>query len=52
MFGADAGATHLTRGIVDPASVDLLTSENGEDIALRIGHGKGQTLLTFVGCRD
>jgi hypothetical protein len=30
-------------------SVDVLTEQNGRDIALRIAHGKGQTLVTFVG---
>jgi nucleotide-binding universal stress UspA family protein len=49
MFGNVGGTMHLTRGIADPSSVDLLTESDGRDVALRIGHGKGQTLLTFVG---
>jgi len=50
MFGDDAGTGHhLTRGISNPLSVDILSDENGCDIALRIAHGKGQTLVTFVG---
>jgi nucleotide-binding universal stress UspA family protein len=49
MFGNERGTLHLTRGIADPSSVDLLTDSGGRDVALRIAHGKGQTLLTFVG---
>jgi nucleotide-binding universal stress UspA family protein len=51
MFGGgDFGnGHHLTRGIAKPTSLDILTEQAGRDIALRIGHGKGQTLLTFVG---
>lgn len=51
MFGGDdfGGGHHLTRGIANPTSVDVLTEQGGRDIALRIGHGSGQTLLTFVG---
>jgi hypothetical protein len=30
-------------------SVDILTDRGGIDIALRVAHGQGQTLLTFVG---
>lgn len=51
MFGGDdfGNGHHLTRGIAKPTSVDILAEQAGGDIALRIGHGKGQTLLTFVG---
>ena len=50
MFGGDdfGAGHHLTRGIASPTSVDILSERNGQDIALRIAHGKGQTLLTFV----
>lgn len=49
MFGAlgDVGR-HLTRGIGGVTRVDILRTEAGRDIALRIGHGIGQTLLTFA----
>ena len=39
---------HLTRSIGDVTSIDLLTNKRGHDIALRIAHGSGQTLLTFA----
>ena len=40
---------HLTRSIGDVDEIDTLTNERGQDIALRISHGAGQTLLTFAG---
>jgi nucleotide-binding universal stress UspA family protein len=50
MFGDDSGVGHhLTRGIGSASSVDLLRHADGRDLALRIAHGRGQTLLTFVG---
>ena len=51
MFGSDdfGEGHHLTRGIAKPTSLDILAEQAGRDIAMRIGHGKGQTLLTFVG---
>jgi nucleotide-binding universal stress UspA family protein len=51
MFGGDdfGDGHHLTRGISRPLALDFLTDENGRDIALRVAHGKGQTLVTFVG---
>ena len=50
MFGDDSGTGHhLTRGISRPASVALLRNPSGRDLALRVSHGSGQTLLTFVG---
>jgi len=39
---------HLTRTIADADSLDIMTDEHGRDIALRIAHGAGQTLLTFT----
>jgi nucleotide-binding universal stress UspA family protein len=38
---------HLTRSIGDVQSIDVLTNDRGRDVALRIAHGAGQTLLTF-----
>jgi len=38
---------HLSRSIGNVGRVDVLTDAQGRDIALRIGHGAGQTLLTF-----
>ena len=48
MFGelGDVGR-HLTRSIGDVDEIDTLTNDRGRDIALRISHGAGQTLLTF-----
>jgi len=39
---------HLTRSICGVDSIDILRDEQGRDIALRIAHGAGQTLLTFA----
>jgi hypothetical protein len=39
---------HLTRSMCGVDSIDILTDEHGRDIALRIAHGAGQTLLTFT----
>jgi nucleotide-binding universal stress UspA family protein len=49
MFGepGDLGH-HLTRSIGNVREIDTLTNETGHDIALRIVHGTGQTLLTFA----
>jgi len=49
MFGAvgDVGH-HLTRSIGNIGEIDTLTNESGQDIALRVVHGNGQTLLTFA----
>ena len=38
---------HLSRSIGDIQSIDILQDELGRDLALRIAHGAGQTLLTF-----
>ena len=38
---------HLTRGIGGVTGIDILRREDGRDAAIRIGHGQGQTLLTF-----
>lgn len=49
MFG-ELGKTarHLTRGISGVTSIDVLRDERGRDLAIRIAHGTGQTLLTFA----
>jgi nucleotide-binding universal stress UspA family protein len=39
---------HLTRGIGGVTAIDVLRDDRGRDIALRILHGAGQTLLTFA----
>ena len=39
---------HLTRGIGGVSGIDILANDRGRDLALRIEHGAGQTLLTFV----
>lgn len=38
---------HLSRSIGNVSRIDVLTDEQGRDVALRIAHGAGQTLLTF-----
>jgi nucleotide-binding universal stress UspA family protein len=48
MFGELGNtARHLTRGIGGVTSIDLLKNDRGRDLAIRIAHGGGQTLLTF-----
>lgn len=48
MFG-DNGLTgrHLARGIGGVTGIDVLRDDRGHDLAIRIAHGAGQTLLTF-----
>ncbi|MEP6492140.1 MAG: universal stress protein [bacterium] len=49
MFGElGEGNSHLTRAIGAVTSIDILRSETGRDMAIRIAHGSGQTLLTFA----
>lgn len=49
MFGdLGWGGPHLTRGISGVTAVDILQDERGRDLAIRIAHGAGQTLLTFA----
>ena len=48
MLGAvGAGAPHHTRSIDNVSSLDLLTAADGADVALRVQHGTGQTVITF-----
>jgi nucleotide-binding universal stress UspA family protein len=48
MFGElGTGRHHLTRGIGGITGIDVLRDERGRDLAIRIAHGTGQTLLTF-----
>jgi nucleotide-binding universal stress UspA family protein len=43
----EGGGRHLSRGIGDVQSVDLLLDDQGRDWVLRIAHGAGQTILTL-----
>lgn len=45
---ADGPAQHLTRMMPDVRSVAVLTGRDGRDVALRVEHGCGQTLVTFL----
>jgi nucleotide-binding universal stress UspA family protein len=48
MLGDNAGRRpHLTRGIEQVRSIDVLRDAAGRDRALRIAHGEGQTILTL-----
>jgi nucleotide-binding universal stress UspA family protein len=50
MFGEPGDIPcHLTRGIGGVTRIDVLRDDQDRDIALRIAHGVGQTLLTFAG---
>jgi hypothetical protein len=49
MFGEGLrGSPHLTRGIAGVTAIDVLSDDQGRDMAIRIAHGAGQTLLTFA----
>jgi nucleotide-binding universal stress UspA family protein len=39
---------HLSRSIGDVASMDVISDGQGRDLALRIAHGVGETLVTFT----
>lgn len=39
---------HLSRGIGGVTAIDVMRDEKGRDMAMRIVHGAGQTLLTFA----
>lgn len=48
-FGdASDGSRHFTRTMADVRSVSVLTGSDGRDLALRVEHGYGQTLVTFL----
>jgi nucleotide-binding universal stress UspA family protein len=49
MLGDTSGGNHLTKSISNVTSVDVVTSDEGRDRVLRIGHGTGQTLITIGG---
>lgn len=42
------GGRHVTRSIGDVTSIDVLHDEQDRDVALRVQHGVGQTLLTLT----
>ena len=46
---ARSGASHLSRSIGNVTSIDVLTDKEGHDLAVRLRHGDGQTLLSFLG---
>jgi len=49
MFGElGTHGRHLSRSIGGVGGIDLLADYRGRDIALRIAHGAGQTLVTFT----
>jgi len=48
MFGRVGDRRHLSRGIADADTVEIMTDERGRDLALRVTHGEGQSLLTFA----
>jgi|tagenome__1003787_1003787.scaffolds.fasta_scaffold20985138_7 nucleotide-binding universal stress UspA family protein len=43
-----AGEPHLSRSIASVDSLDVLTDRDDQDIALRLRHGEGQTILTLI----
>lgn len=43
-----AGEPHLSRSVGDVERIDVLTNREDQDIALRLRHGAGQTLLTLI----
>lgn len=47
MVGDFGGRRHLTRSIGGVTAVQVLRDRQGRDMLLRVGHGRGQTLLTL-----
>ena len=47
MLGVQGGTSHLSRGITNAESLAIVCDAEGRDLALRIRHGRGQTLLIF-----
>jgi nucleotide-binding universal stress UspA family protein len=45
----DGTTRHMTRTITDVDSIAVYIDHGGSDAALRVAHGSGQTLLTFIG---
>jgi nucleotide-binding universal stress UspA family protein len=43
-----AGEPHLSRSVSGVDGLDVLTDGDGHDVALRLRHGAGQTILTLV----
>ena len=43
-----SGEPHLSRSVADVDALDVLTDESGHDVALRLHHGSGQTILTLL----
>ena len=43
-----AGEPHLSRSVAGVDSLDVLTDRDDQDIALRLRHGDGQTILTLI----
>jgi hypothetical protein len=43
-----AGEPHLSRSVGDVHSLNVLTNRDGQDVALRLTHGAGQTILTLL----
>jgi len=50
MLGEPGGAIeqHLTRSIADATSLMIVADDDDRDVALRVQHGDGQTLLEFA----
>ena len=43
-----AGEPHLSRSVAGVESLDVLTDRDDQDVALRLRHGNGQTILTLI----
>jgi nucleotide-binding universal stress UspA family protein len=43
-----SGEPHLSRSVGDVDALDVLTDDAGHDVALRLHHGHGQTILTLL----
>ena len=49
MFGdATSARRHLTHSIHRPLTIGIHADDAGRETALRVGHGRGQTLVTFL----
>jgi nucleotide-binding universal stress UspA family protein len=45
---AEPGGRHLTHSTSGVTSIDVLVDSNNKDAVLRLAHGNGQTLVTFL----
>ena len=48
LLGQPSTTCQLTRGIVEVRAVDVVQDSTGRDLAMRIAHGQGHSILTLI----